>query len=344
MKVACHMLVIAGLLRCACAHTVEPDAPANPLSGPTVREPGVPGNSTTFTGRGRREGERVIDHRTFLKALESLRDGSVAAEVRLTREQEEQLARIERDYRLAIRAYFEKNLNDIRDMRDVLEIRGDQPPTESSIRKGIDELRRNIVGAQPGADDTMSDAAIKDAAREKARRIYQGAPSANDVHQRIWKLLLPAQRDLLTSTLDALVAQQEAQRRAFLSPGAMMTDATSADPMNSMSDMATKPAMGAMPGAMNGTMGMGNSADSKTNDPASLLGMDPAKIAADDPRLPERVRRRIRSMKPDARAEAIGRYLADLKLELAEAQAAAKIDKAAAPTVDRVNIPTPEKK
>jgi hypothetical protein len=294
----------------------------------------------------------VIDHRTFLKALESLRDGSVAAAVRLTRDQEEQLARMERDYRLAVRAYFEKNLNDIRDMRDVLDIRGDQPPTESSIRKGIDELRSNIVGAEPGADDTMSDAAIKDAAREKARRIYQGAPSANDIHLRIWKVLLPAQRDLLTAALDALVNQQEAQRRAFLSPGAMMIDGAAANPMNPMGDAMTKSAQGEMSAAMTGAVRNDTPADSRTtdaghglaNDPASLLGMDPAKIAADDPRLPERVRRRIRSMKPEARTEAISRYLIDLKQELAETQAAAKGDKSAAPTVERVNIPTPEKK
>lgn len=352
-----RVCVVVGLATLPLNVNAQPEAGSSPLSGPAVREPGVPGNSTTFTGRGRREGERVIDHRTFLKGLESLRGDSVAANVRLTREQEETLLGIEREYRVATRAYFDKNLNDIRDVRDVLGIRGDQPATDSAIRKGIDELRKNIVGNEFEAEQPMSDAAVKDAAREKARRIYEGAPRAADVHTRIWKLLTPPQRDALSDVLDAIVDAQEAQRRAFLSPSAMM------DMMGNPPPAGVAGVADAMKGQMgDGMMGDGMQsggtmiADRKRaerskpstkpaeNDPTTLLGMDPATIAANDPRLPERVRRRIYNMKPEARIEAIGRYLADLKTELAEAQAAAGPDKNTVPTVDRVKVPTPEKK
>lgn len=343
---------IATIMALPCSALAWQDADPNPLSGPTVREPGVPGNSTTFTGRGRREGERVIDHRTFLKGLESLRGEAVAVALRLTRDQEEQLFGIEREFRVATKAYFEKNLNDIRDVRDVLGIRGDLPAAESTIRKVQDELRKNIVGEELEAQAPLSEEALKEAAREKARRIYDSAPRATEVHARIWKLLTPPQRDALSETLDALVSQQEAQRRAFLSPGVM----------NGMAGSEMNPG-NADGGMMNGVMGDAkmNTADGMkmgaqsraradadrsqiASDPAALLGMDPGKIAADDPRLPERVRRRIRNMKPEARVEAIGRYLIDLKQELAEAKAMAAPDKSAAPTIDRVNIPTPEKK
>ncbi len=350
--------LVAGCLRLASARQPSDAAPpSNPLSGPTVREPGLPGNSTTFTGRGRREGERVIDHRTFLKGLESLRGESAASNVRLSREQEETLLGIEREFRVATRTYFDKNLNDIRDVRDVLGIRGDQPATESAIRKGMDELRKNIVGNEIETEQPMSDAAVKDAAREKARRIYDGAPRATDIHTRIWRLLNPPQREALSEVLDALAASQEAQRRAFLSPSAMTDMMGSASP-NGMAGMSD--AMKGQTG--DGMMGEGMRSEAKTNadrkaaeraksntlrvenDPAELLGVDPATIAANDPRLPERVRRRIYNMKPEARIEAIGRYLADLKAELAEAKNAAGLDKTAVPTVDRVNVPTPEKK
>lgn len=355
MKAVYGTLVLACLFKVSAAHSADPDPAANPLSGPSVREPGVPGNSTTFTGNGRRDGERTIDHRTFLKAIEALRDASSPADVRLTRDQDDLIAAIEREFRIATRAYFEKNLNDIRDVRDVLQIRGDQPATESTIRKGVDQLRRNIVGSEQGDDDSMSEAAIKEAAREKARRIYQGGPRASEAHSRVWKMLRPAQRDALSAKIDELVNQQEAQRRAFLSPAGTMGEGAMTDPMVSQMS-ATSDAMNATMGGMNkGDSGQGarpmsaasgssNTVPRATNDPSTLLGMDPARIAADDPRLPERVRRRIRSMKPEARVEAIGRYLADLKQELAETKAASESDKSAAPTVDRVNVPTPEKK
>lgn len=334
------------------------DEPVSPLSGPTVKEPGVPGNSTRFTGGGRREGERLVDHRTFLKALDALRSDADAA-LHLTPDQESQIFVLIRDYRLAHRAYFEKNLNDIRDVRQVLEIRGDQPPTESAIRKGVDELRRNIVGDDAAAEQAMSQDAIKNSAREKARRIYEGAPRAADVHTKIWKILTPLQRDAISDTISSLVAQQEAMRREFLSPesGSMTMPADSGinvmknDAMNSAMNgsmnsdaMSSRATRDDMMGAKDGALSPATTRASKETDPASLLGSDPAKIAADDPRLPERVRRRIRFMKPEARTEALTRYLADLKDELAQARAAAEKDKSAPPTVDKVNVPTPEKK
>jgi hypothetical protein len=128
-----------------------------------------------------------------------------------------------------------------------------------------------------------------------------------------------------------------------------------------MNDAMSGNMTGSMNGSMADSMAMRDRARSKApseitsaqkpltpvtnpNDPASLLGIDPAKISPTDPRLPERVRRRIRGMKPALQTEAIARYLVDLKDELAEAQAAASKDKSAAPTIDKVNIPTPEKK
>jgi hypothetical protein len=49
-------------------------------------------------------------------------------------------------------------------------------------------------------------------------------------------------------------------------------------------------------------------------------------------------------MKPALQIDAIARYQIDLKEELRQAHAAASKDKSAAPTVDKVNVPTPEKK
>ncbi|MBU6412054.1 MAG: hypothetical protein KGS45_01150 [Planctomycetes bacterium] len=334
----------------AISPAVLADEPASPLSGPYVKEPGVPGNSTRFTGGGRREGERVVDHRTFLKALDDLRNSPDSA-IRLSPDQDAQVFVLVRDYRLLQRAYFERNLNDIRDVRQSLDIRGDQPPTESAIRRGVDELRRSIVGDDPTNQQAMSDEAVKEAAREKARRIYEGAPRATEVHARIWKVLSAPQRDALTDTINSLVAQQEALRREFLSPEAvasgMMTDQAMSGGMNSAMSASSMSADSMRGASTNRTVGAMDAQASKAEasaDPASLLGTDPSTIAPDDPRLPERVRRRIRFMKPEARTEALSRYLVDLKSELAESKAAAEKDKSAAPTVDKVNIPTPEKK
>lgn len=356
------LLCAAFASSCACAQESRPqNLPSDsPLSGPPVREPGVPGNSTTFTGNGRREGERVIDHRTFLKALENLRSAPDAA-LRITPDQDSQIFILFRDLRLAQRAHFEKNLNDLRDVRQVLDIGGDLPPTESTIRKSVDDLRKTIVGEENSANQALSDEAVKQAALEKARRIYESAPRPSAVHVKVWKLLTQAQRDALNDSINTLVAQAESQRREFLSPEAVAEAQMNGQTNGQMNDAMSGNMTGSMNGSMADSMAMRDRARSKApseitsaqkpltpvtnpNDPASLLGIDPAKISPTDPRLPERVRRRIRGMKPALQTEAIARYLVDLKDELAEAQAAASKDKSAAPTIDKVNIPTPEKK
>ena len=287
------------------AQTDKPDA----LSGPSVREGGVPGDAKSFGGSPgkRREGDRPLAHRMFLNALQVIQSESAAAATRLTAEQEKSLRDFEKAFQAEQRAYFEKNREKVTKARETLGLKGEMGEGDD-FRRGVEEIRRALQEKKPATkkadapaaaeESMMSEDAMNEAlekAREQLQRIYAGAPKAGEVHTRQWAVLTEAQKELVIKEIDRLQANENEDRKNYL-----------------------------------------GRRDTLKQDMDDIIA-GKKELDINDPRLPEAMRTKLATMSPEQRREAVRKFLQERGGKKNDG-----VEKKAAPKMDDVQMPPAE--
>ncbi|MBL9031979.1 MAG: hypothetical protein JNM80_09765 [Phycisphaerae bacterium] len=156
-----------------------------PLKGPEVRQ-NRPATNEPFSESAKRRERDGIPMRAYAEILGRMKSDAAATSIRLSADQEQKIAAIEREFREATRAFGER------------------------VREGTKRANRS----DPNAPGEMQ---MDEARREEMRR---EAPRPGDYQTRIWALLNPAQRQFVQAEVERarqeLVKQrteQEAQKR-----------------------------------------------------------------------------------------------------------------------------------
>ncbi len=299
-------------LACVCGVAAAHEPPAGGdepvLRGPAVHDAAVPGERSSFTRRaGRRDGDAEIPHRAFMRAIDALRADPTPAEHRLTAEQDKAINDITAAYRATLRTYFEKHRAELESLRARLPANALQslPP---GAREQLRTLRENLQDAlgpaerrKPGANERArlgpqgKDTPVKDApakespmddamqpvpregvdpaVRDRLRQLLEGAPRAQAAHAKVWAVLTDHQRSLVQNSLERLRRAEEQRRREMA--GERAPDQSPPGQAQPVPTPQTRPA---------------------PQRPVAIL---------DDPRVPERLRERIRNMSPEDRQRAL---------------------------------------
>jgi len=270
---------LAALAAMASAQGASPSD--QPLKGPKVQDETVPGESRRFSSGAQGRKDSVggnIPHKTFMKAIDSLRGDQADSAVRLAKDQIAKLEEIEVELKAAQRSYMQEH------RAEIMKARRDADP---AVRRRIDTLLSQLQGTkrskigegdadamEPAAkdqtskdsgdamqDEKMTDQGESGAAkanREMLKQLFEGAPKAEDYHGKMWAILTEAQREAVQKEIAKSKAELEAK---------------------------------------------------KTPKKAALKNKGEADADLDLSALPAKVRERLRNMTPEQREEAIRRFL-----------------------------------
>lgn len=146
-----------------------------PLRGPNVNENRPPRDETGFGGRTdpRRGGDRGVPMRQYLDVIGTLRGEQAPANVRLTAAQDEQINKINDDFRAEAEAFREKMRAEREKMQDM------------------------------GQGQNL---------RERAREMMESAPKPADAQTKIWAVLTADQQKHLQPKLDQAKAEADERR------------------------------------------------------------------------------------------------------------------------------------
>ena len=306
-----RLVLLASILTLSGNAIAQTAAQPDVLSGPAVREGGVPGDAKSFSGGAgkRREGDRPLAHRMFLNSLDVIRGEKAAAATRMTAEQEKSLREFEKGFQTEQRAYFEKNREVIQKAREALGLKGEMQEGDG-FRRGVEEIRRALQekkavvakkadpGAEQAEESMMSEDAMNEArekAREQLQRVYANAPKPGDVHTRQWAVLTEAQKEVVVKEIDRLQASEGEDRKNYL-----------------------------------------GRRDTLKQDMEDVVA-GKREVDVNDPRLPEAMRARLAAMAPEQRRDAIRKFM-----EERGRKGASGAEKKAAPKMDDVAVPPPE--
>ncbi len=277
---ALAVLTLAGTVF---AQNTRPEPPRKepPLKGPAVKDGRVPGEYRSFGEGGKGGKDRMqqeTPHRLFVRAFESVRGEGVEPAIRLSEEQDSRLGAIDRQFRDAIESYRKDHASEARELIAKL------PPAER--RKAADLLggqggpKRPLDGNKPRngpkADkpdrdsdpmQAMDPKAAEDA-RARLKELLQGAPKPADTHVKMFAVLNEAQKPVVEKELERLKKETQGRRE---------------------------------PGKID--KGLEKGKGSVKNKP----GADAKPLTLNDPRIPERMRERIKSLPPEQQAEALKR-------------------------------------
>lgn len=256
----------------------QPDAP---LKGPDVKDNGVPGQKRTF-GEGEQgrkaQGERPLPLTIVNKALDVLR-GDAAGDNKLSADQESKIKAAIEEFQTSTRAFFEKNKDQIVTLREQV------APAE---RARIDRLLREATPAARGKGAKKSkdaEPAMADPMDSGEKMDSSGKPADVQASAKA--------RDQLLELLKSRPKPEDAQAKIW----ANLTDAQkplAEKELARLREQAQKAA--AKPGEKGGQDALLEELKNKT--PEEIMN---------DPRVPERLRERLRNMTPEQREQAIKR-------------------------------------
>ncbi len=256
------------------------------LKGPEVKDNSLPGQKRTFGEKGAnaKRGEMPTPMPLVMRAFEVVR-GEQAGELKLTEEQDQKVKAAFEDHAKATREFMEKNREESEKLRAQLSPE-DRAKFEAAIREGGRELKAGKTefkgkakGAKDGAKDGTEDAMKEEkkvdpeaAAKARARlmEIYAQRPKPEDAQVKAFAVLNEAQRTAVQAQL-ARAKEELGKRGAANAKGAKkVTEGLKLD----------------------------GPATSKT--PEEIMN---------DPKVPERLRERLKNMSPADREAAIKRYM-----------------------------------
>lgn len=267
------------------AQNANPQPPRKepPLKGPAVKDGGVPGEYRSFAGGGKGGKDRMqqeIPHRQFVQAFNVLRGEKADEQLRLTDSQDSQLRAIEQGFREEMESYRKEHEGEAREL--LAKLPADERRKIGGFLAGqgpkrpLDGGKRGEPKADKPDGDGMqeTDPKAAEGARARLRELFQGAPKPADSHAKMFAVLTDAQKPVVQKELERM--KKEAQDRRE-------------------------------PGKIERGVEKGKG-DVKNR---TKTGGEP--LTLDDPRIPERMRERIRSLPPEQQAEALKRALERLK-------------------------------
>lgn len=304
MQTILRALTAAAVLACAGATWAQDSAP---LKGPSGDDKSVPGETRKFGGPGGDRKERAaqmpVRHPMFMQALDVLRGDKAEESVRLTAEQDEKIAGIDRDMKAKAEAFRAEHGEEIRglvskltpeDKRRFAALLGQmgQPGRgerakgagrpAAGQREGVKRPNAERASKPAEGDDAMMqtpDAASAEQAREKLRTLMETAPRPEDAHKAIFGVLTEAQRPLVQAEIERM--RKEMEQRA--AEGGKQFDREKER--------------------------AGRKLDKKEGE--AMEGGAPTSI--DDPRIPERMRERLKNLPEDQQQAALKRLWARLQ-------------------------------
>jgi len=237
----------------------ESAPPADALRGPEVKDRDVPGVPSTFgevqPGQGQRQ--RGVRHPVFMRAIESLSGEDVAADLRPTEAQLDEIRTIEQEYQDAVRAYMQEHAAEMRELRAKAGIAdrgpggargpGDRPGAPDAPGAGDDRppQRPGFQGRRGPAEDPASVTPEMQEARARLQEIREGAPKADEYHVRIYEVLTEPQREHVKNMLARYQEEMRAREMEGRREGAPPRERRGFDPARaggSMTDDAAPPA------------------------------------------------------------------------------------------------------
>lgn len=226
------LALIAGTCFTASARFDDP----NPLSGPKVKDTGVPGESKSFTNTESKlkYENRMISDKVFKETIEYMRSTSVEASLRLTddqmktvREQEQKLQTQRRDYLIKNKESIGKLLADAGVKNaDLSSERGIRQAMEK-VRNSAEELRKKDIKKvetpkkpADGGDGMMQmdeeakaeKSGAKAAAIQALGEIRKNFPKSEDAHAAVWAVMSDKQKEAAQAKLKELMAKESEQK------------------------------------------------------------------------------------------------------------------------------------
>lgn len=211
------MVCVAGAAGAVFAQAAETSV----LEGPKVKDLNTPVQST-FDGAAREGKKRMqppIPHPMFVKTIHKTLGEDAPEGLRLTEAQAEQIEAIDAEFRASVKAYMDENRDEVKALREAgLALggpeRGRGPEGRGEGRgRGRPEPRDADEMAPPppprDADDMGRPPAEemtpeREALRERARALREGAPKPTDAETKMWAVLTPEQQAVVRPKLDAL--------------------------------------------------------------------------------------------------------------------------------------------
>lgn len=279
-----YKLVLVGVVGLAASAWAM--QPANePLKGPPVKDNSVPGVKTNFgNGSAGKNGKARLDEMgptmlAFGKALDTLRAES-AGENKLSGEQDAKLKELREGFESKAKAYMDEHKDEVKSLMEKISPE-DRAKFGQALGKEGGRLaisKRGFKGKAGGKGEknaepmTDSKPAVSSEesgkARERLKAIFDGRPKPQDTQTQMYAVLSEAQKKLVQ---DALQKQREEMTKRLTEK---------------------KKAAGG---------------DEKKASGLADLKNKSAEEIMNDPRVPERLRERLKSMSPEDREKAIAR-------------------------------------
>lgn len=204
-----------------------------PLGGPRVSDGGVPGENRRFSGESglkRKDMQRNIPHRVFMRSFDSLRGQDVPDSLRLSAEQETKLKEINDGFLADTRSFREANSAETRKLIEQLPreqrvqamqlLRGPGGPDGDFSARAQRPFLKDSKGKKEGdagSGGMMDEAGRHDneanAARDRLREIFESAPKLADVHAKMYGVLSQEQKAAVEKQLAALTSEIEKRRK-----------------------------------------------------------------------------------------------------------------------------------
>ncbi|MFA6046439.1 MAG: hypothetical protein WC718_15750 [Phycisphaerales bacterium] len=291
--------------------------PDSPLSGPAVKDGSVPGEARKLTGgksTDRKEAkDRPLPHPMFMKAFDVLRGPDADKAIALTPDQNDDIEVLDEDFKQTMMKYRQDHMQEVQELRTKLT--GDD-------RKKVDQFMRELGGRRggpggpgekggpggkggkggkrgpggpdregpggpdgdmppppPGEDMMMqddakaapTDKAASENAMARLQEIRDGAPKPADLHAKLIAVLTDAQRPAFNTELAKIQGEWEQQQKERLA------------------ERYAEKGKGAGKGKGKG------------------LGDGGPVTSIDDPRIPERMRDRLKDLPADQQQKALER-------------------------------------
>lgn len=288
------LTLVAGLAlsSLASAQTTKPAQPAQPpaLSGPKVTESGVPGEQRQFApGRtkGKEQMGSEIPHRLFLRALESLRDPEAAADIRLTADQNTQVRAINDEFMKSVAAYRDAHKAEAGPLLEKL--------SPEDRRKAHEFLKRGSLGSPRQGLDQRKTISKKDLAAAPADKPDGDA------------MMPPDGTTGTTLAFDAKAADEARNRLKELMEGAPSPADTHARIFALLTDPQKKAFQAELEKARK-EMGSPRALEKAEKKADGKLAKKNDALNPDDPRIPQRLRDRLKDMTPQQREQALQRF------------------------------------
>lgn len=275
------MSLFAGL---AAAQADQPAKDEPALKGPAVKDNSLPGQKRTFGegGKERKAGDRPIPLPVIMKALDSIR-GEQAGENRLTPDQDARLKAGFEEFQASTRAYLEKNREEIASLRSQLsaEDRAKFDQAFGGQGRALQAKKTGFKGKAPKngekSPDKSPEKAPGDEMMNPGETPMVDAEASAKARARLMEIYAgrPKPEDAQAKAWAVLT---EAQRKVVQEEVAKAQKESAKKP--------GKPAGGA---------------------PVGDLKNKTADEIMNDPRLPEKLRERLKNMTPEQREDAIKR-------------------------------------